>query len=151
MRLKVNDQAVEVNVAPDTPLLWALRDNLNLTGTKYACGIGACGACAVLMNGHLVKSCSTTVASAEGYDIVTIEGLSKDGLHPVQQAWIDEDIPQCGYCTAGQIMSAIALLEDKTNPSEQDIESAMDNICRCGAYSGIKAAIQKVAAERGGT
>lgn len=150
MRLKVNDEVFDVDVAPDTPLLWVLRDNLNLTGTKYACGIGTCGACSVLVNGHLIRSCATTAANAEGYDIVTIEGLSKDGLHPLQEAWIEEDIPQCGYCTAGQIITAIALLEEKSNPTDQEIEAAMDNICRCGAYSKIKTAIKKVALERGG-
>lgn len=149
MRLNVNGDDIEVEVDPDTPLLWVLRDNLNMTGTKYGCGIGACGACTVLMNGHPVKSCSTTAEASQGYNIVTIEGISDDASHPVQQAWIDEDVPQCGYCQSGQIMTAIALLNDKSNPTDEDINAAMTNICRCGTYSRIRKAIKKVALERG--
>ncbi len=149
MRLNVNGDDIEVEVDPDTPLLWVLRDNLNMTGTKYGCGIGACGACTVLMNGHPVKSCSTIAEASQGYNIVTIEGISDDASHPVQQAWIDEDVPQCGYCQSGQIMTAIALLNDKSNPTDEDINAAMTNICRCGTYSRIRKAIKKVALERG--
>ncbi|MBT4492846.1 MAG: (2Fe-2S)-binding protein [Gammaproteobacteria bacterium] len=149
IQLNINDQAVEVDVAPDTPLLWVLRDNLNLTGSKYACGIGQCGACTVLMNGHAVRSCATAVSDATNYDIVTIEGLSEDASHPVQLAWIEEDVPQCGYCQSGQILTAVALLNDKSNPTDEEIEAAMTNICRCGTYSKIRKAVKKVARERG--
>lgn len=149
MRLNVNGEDVEVDVEPDTPLLWVLRDNLNLTGTKYGCGIGACGACTVLMNGHPVKACSTTAEGSSGYNIVTIEGLSEDASHPLQRAWIEEDVPQCGYCQSGQIMTAVALLNEKANPTDEDINDAMTNICRCGTYSKIRKAIKKVALERG--
>jgi aerobic-type carbon monoxide dehydrogenase small subunit (CoxS/CutS family) len=147
--LTINKQDVEIDVEPDTPLLWVLRDNLNMTGTKFACGIGQCGACTVLMNGHPVKSCTTTLAQSAGYNIVTIEGLSEDASHPVQQAWIEEDVPQCGYCQSGQILTAVSLLADKANPTDEEIDAAMTNICRCGTYSKIRKAIKKVALERG--
>lgn len=149
MRLNVNGKDIEVDVEPDTPLLWVLRDNLNLTGTKYGCGIGACGACTVLMNGHPVKSCTTTAAGSEDYNVVTIEGLSEDASHPVQLAWIEEGVPQCGYCQSGQILSAVALLSEKSNPTDEEIDKAMTNICRCGTYTKIRTAINKVALDRG--
>jgi len=148
-RLNINNQSIVVDVDPQTPLLWVLRDNLNLTGTKYACGIGQCGACTVLMNGHAVRACTTTAAAAEGYEIVTIEGLAEDGRHPVQQAWIDHDVPQCGYCQSGQVLAAVALLNDKSNPTDAEIDAAMTNICRCGTYRSIREAIRQVAIERG--
>ncbi len=148
MLLKINDREFEVEVAPDTPLLWVLRDNLNLTGTKYGCGIGQCGACTVLMNGHAVRSCTTTATQAEGYEIVTIEGLSEDASHPVQQAWIAEDVPQCGYCQSGQILAAVSLLGSTSNPTDEEIDAAMTNICRCGTYANIRRAIRKVIVER---
>ena len=149
LRLNINGQAIALDVDSETPLLWVLRDNLNLTGTKYACGIGQCGACTVLMNGHAVRSCTTTAAAAEGYDIVTIEGLAASGRHPVQQAWIDHDVPQCGYCQSGQVLAAVALLNDKSNPTDAEIDAAMTNICRCGTYRSIREAIRQVAIERG--
>lgn len=148
LKLKINDNVVELDVDPATPLLWALRDNLNLTGTKYGCGIGQCGACTVHLNGHAVKSCMTTVAEAEGFDVVTIEGLSSNADHPVQKAWIEGDVPQCGYCQSGQIMAAAALLQRTTSPSDEQIDTAMTNICRCGTYPGIRAAIKKAATSR---
>ena len=150
MLLKINGQDIELDIDPDTPLLWVLRDHLNMTGTKYACGIGQCGACTVLMNGHAVKSCMTSASQAGGaFDIVTIEGLSDDASHPVQRAWIEGDVPQCGYCQSGQILAAVALLEDKSNPTDAEIDAAMTNICRCGTYQRIRSAIKKVALERG--
>jgi len=149
IQININDETIEVDAAPDTPLLWVLRDNLNLTGTKYGCGIGQCGACTVLMNGRAVRSCVTSVSQATGYDIVTIEGLSTDASHPVQQAWIEEDVPQCGYCQSGQILGAVALLSEKSNPTDEEINAAMTNICRCGTYSKIRAAIKRAATERG--
>ena len=149
--LNINEKDIEIDVAPDTPLLWVLRDNLDLTGTKYGCGIGQCGACTVLMNGHPVKSCATPVGKATDYNIVTIEGLSADASHPVQKAWIEEDVPQCGYCQSGQILSAVALLNEKSNPSDEEISAAMTNICRCGTYSRMRTAIKKVALARSQT
>jgi isoquinoline 1-oxidoreductase alpha subunit len=148
VKLNINGQQIELDIDPNTPLLWALRDQLNLTGTKYGCGIGQCGACTVHMNGQAVRSCTTTVAEVEQFDIVTIEGLSDDRSHPVQVAWIEGDVPQCGYCQSGQIMAAAALLNQTTNPSDQQINDAMTNICRCGTYPGIRAAIKKAAASR---
>ena len=150
IQLTVNKEQVTVEVDPDTPLLWVLRDHLNLTGTKYSCGIGQCGACTILANGKPLKSCLTPVSAAITYDIVTIEGLSKDASHPVQQAWIEHDVPQCGYCQSGQVLTAVALLDESSNPSDEDIERAMTNICRCGTYAEIKSAIKKVASSRGG-
>ena len=151
IRLNINKQDVEVDVSPDTPLLWVLRDNLNLTGTKFACGVGQCGACTVLMNGDPVRSCTTIAAEAQGYDIITIEGLSSDASHPVQLAFIEEDVPQCGYCQSGQVMTAVALLKEKPNPTDEEINRAMTNICRCGTYSKIRSAIKKVALDPGET
>ena len=151
--LNVNGTTFELNVAPDTPLLWVLRENLGLTGTKYGCGISQCGACTVHINGEAVRSCATPVRSAVGKEIVTIEGLSRSGLHPVQAAWMAEDVPQCGYCQPGQIMSAAALLARIPDPSDDDIDKAMSgNICRCGTYQRIRRAIHRAAAiiARGG-
>ena len=134
-----------MEVEPDTPLLWVLRDHLNLTGTKYGCGIAQCGACTVHLNGTPSRSCSIPVSGVLEVDIVTIEGLSKDKSHPVQKAWIKEDVPQCGYCQSGQIMAAVSLLAKNANPSDSDIDNAMTNICRCGTYSRIRKAIHSVA------
>ena len=149
--LTINGEDIEVDVPPDKPLLWVLRDELNMTGTKYGCGIAYCGACTVLLNGHPAKSCRTTVSQASGYDVITIEGLSDDASHPVQRAWLEENVPQCGYCQSGQIMAAVALLNATSNPTDDEIDAAMTNICRCGTYSRIKKAIKKVALERGTT
>jgi len=145
--LNVNGKVHEVDASPDTPLLWVLRDYLSLTGTKYGCGMALCGACTVHLNGEAVRSCSTPIAAAQGQKITTIEGLSADSNHPLQQAWLLEDVPQCGYCQSGQIMSAAVLLRKNGNPSDTDIDNAMSgNICRCGTYPRIKKAI-KVAAK----
>ncbi|MBL4680679.1 MAG: (2Fe-2S)-binding protein [Pseudomonadales bacterium] len=149
VKINVNGQQYELNVDPSTPLLWVLRDNLNLTGTKYGCGISQCGACTVHMNGQAVRSCSIPVSQVEQFKIVTIEGLSEDASHPVQKAWIEEDVPQCGYCQSGQIMTAVTLLENNANPSDEEIDRAMTNICRCGTYQRIRRAIHKVAAKGG--
>lgn len=148
MELRVNGKSYQVDVEPDTPLLWVLRDNLNLTGTKYGCGIGECGACTVHLNGSAVRSCVISVSDASNFTIKTIEGLSEDNSHPVQQAWIEEDVPQCGYCQSGQIMAAAALLDRDANVTLEDIEKVMTNICRCGTYTRIKAAIGVAAAIR---
>ncbi len=148
VRLNINGQSHELDIDPETPLLWALRDNLNLTGTKYGCGIGVCGACTVHMNGHPVRSCRTTVAQSEQFDIVTIEGLSENADHPVQLAWIEEDVPQCGYCQSGQIMAAVSLLKQNAKPTDEEIDQAMTNICRCGTYPQIRAAIHAAVRRR---
>ena len=146
IKLNVNNVPATVNVPPDTPLLWVLRDVLNLTGAKYGCGIGLCGACTVLVGGRAVRSCMTQVGSAAAQPITTIEGLSPDGLHPVQVAWEAMDVPQCGYCQAGQIMSAAALLQRTPHPTDSDIDAAMSgNLCRCGTYTRIRQAIHKAA------
>ena len=147
MQITINGQLYSVDVAPDTPLLWVLRDTLGLTGTKFGCGIAQCGACTVLLNGTPIRSCVTPIAAAAGAEITTIDGLGSDGeLHPLQQAWLDLQVPQCGYCQSGQILSAVALLETNPKPSDEDINTAMlGNICRCGMYSRIKAAIKQVA------
>lgn len=147
IKLNVNGKQHELDVAPDTPLLWVIRENIGLTGTKFGCGISQCGACTVHLNGVPVRSCMTPVASAQGAMITTIEGIASGGeLHPVQQAWIEEQVPQCGYCQSGQIMSAVALLREKPNPTDEDIDSAMSgNVCRCGMYSRIKKGIKRVA------
>jgi aerobic-type carbon monoxide dehydrogenase small subunit (CoxS/CutS family) len=140
--LTVNGEKRTVDVSPDTPLLWVLRDSLGLVGTKYGCGIAQCGACTVHLNGTAVRSCSLPVSSLNNAKITTIEGLSKDGDHPVQQAWIEVDVPQCGYCQAGQIMQASSLLAKNPKPTDEQIESAMNgNICRCGTYHRVKEAI----------
>jgi isoquinoline 1-oxidoreductase subunit alpha len=144
--LKVNGKGYEVEVPPDTPLLWVIRESIGLTGTKYGCGMARCGVCTVHVNGKAVRSCVMPVSSVAGKEIVTIEGLSTDDSHPVQQAWIAEDVPQCGYCHSGQIMSAVALLAEKPNPSDADIDEAMSgNICRCGTYQRIRRAIHRAA------
>ncbi len=145
MKLTVNDVDYNVDVEPDTPLLWVLRDNLNLTGTKYGCGINQCGACTVLMNGQAVRSCTTPVSQAANFKVVTIEGLSEDRSHPVQQAWIEEDVPQCGYCQSGQILAAVSMLRQVDEPTDEDIDRYMTNICRCGTYPRIRAAIKSAA------
>ena len=144
--LKVNGTIREVNVDPTTPLLWVLRDHLKLVGTKYGCGIAQCGACTIHLNGIAVRSCQIPISAIEKDEITTIEGLSEKANHPVQQAWLKHDVPQCGYCQAGQIMSASALLNTNSNPSDEEIDAAMNgNICRCGTYTRIKAAIKTVA------
>jgi isoquinoline 1-oxidoreductase subunit alpha len=143
---KVNGKNYDVDVPVDTPLLWVLRENLELTGTKYGCGMALCGACTVHVNGNAVRSCVTPISSAAGKEIVTIEGLSPGNSHPVQKAWIDEDVPQCGYCQSGQIMSAVALLSANPAPTDEDIDQAMSaNICRCGTYQRIRKAIHRAA------
>lgn len=145
-KLTVNGQARTVNVEPDTPLLWVLRDVLNLHGTKYGCGIGQCGACTVHLGGHPVRSCLTAVGAATKGAITTIEGLSTDGTHPLQVAWREVDVPQCGYCQAGQIMSAAALLKEHPHPTDEEIDTAMNgNLCRCGTYVRVRKAIHAVA------
>lgn len=144
--LNINGKSQSVDVDPSTPILWVLRDHLDLVGTKYGCGIAQCGACTVIMDGNAIRSCSVPVSSAEGAKITTIEGLSENGDHPVQKAWMQHDVPQCGYCQAGQIMSAVALLDNNPSPSDEDIDQAMNgNICRCGTYVRIKKAIKTAA------
>ena len=151
-RINVNGKAVEVDVDPDTPLLWVLRDVLGLTGTKFGCGMALCGACTVHLEGIATRSCQTPISAIGDRPVTTIEGLAKDRSHPVQQAWIELDVPQCGYCQSGQIMSASALLATKPNPSDADIDAAMaGNICRCGTYQRIRAAIHRAAEIKGGT
>jgi len=143
--LQINGRPVNVAAAPDTPLLWVLRDELGLTGTKYGCGVAQCGACTVLANGTPIRSCAMPIEGLQGQAISTIEGLG--GTHPVQQAWVRHDVPQCGYCQSGQIMSAVALLNATPKPDDAAIDSAMSgNICRCGAYQRIRAAIKDAAA-----
>ncbi len=150
--LKVNGLAMNVDVDPSTPLLWVLRDTLNLTGTKYGCGMAQCGACTVHLNGEAIRSCVKRVADAVGKEITTIEGLSADLSHPLQKAWIEIDVPQCGYCQSGQIMSAAVLLAENSQPTDADIDDAMTgNICRCGTYLRIREAIHRAAEmKRGG-
>ena len=144
--LRVNGRERQVTVAPDTPLLWVLRDTLDLTGTKFGCGVGMCGACTVHIDGDAVRSCTTPVTEAVGKAITTIEGLSPDSSHPLQLAWIAEDVPQCGYCQSGQIMQAAALLAKKPHPSEDEVLEAMNgNLCRCGTYQRIRRAIERAA------
>lgn len=147
-QLKINGKSQTVDVDRDTPLLWVLRDNLNLVGTKYGCGIGQCGSCMVHVDGAIAKSCLLQVSQLQGMEITTIEGLSEDGSHPVQQAWKEVDVPQCGYCQTGQIMTAAAFLENNTDPSQSEIRTAMQpNICRCASYNSIEKAV-KVAADK---
>jgi aerobic-type carbon monoxide dehydrogenase small subunit (CoxS/CutS family) len=144
--LTVNGNTHEVDVEPETPLLWVLRDNLGLTGTKFGCGIAQCGACTVHIDGQPIRACSTPAASAVGRQITTIEGLSRDGSHPVQRAWIEHTVPQCGYCQSGQIMAAAALLARAPNPTDLEIDSALaGHLCRCGTYSRIRRAIHRAA------
>ena len=145
--LRVNGTQHEVDATPDTPVLWVLRDHLNLVGTKFGCGIAQCGACTIHLGDNAVRSCSLPVSSVGDRAITTIEGLSDDGDHPVQQAWLEHDVPQCGYCQAGQIMSAAALLNQRSSVTDEDIDRAMrGNICRCGTYLRIRAAIKTAAA-----
>jgi isoquinoline 1-oxidoreductase alpha subunit len=143
--LRINGRDVAVDADPDTPLLWVIRDHVNLTGTKFGCGAGLCGACTVHLDGAAIRSCITPVADAEGAEITTIEGLSRDGSHPVQQAWLAEQVPQCGYCQPGMIMAAAALLADTPRPSDGDIDAAMTNLCRCGTYDRVRRAIHRAA------
>jgi isoquinoline 1-oxidoreductase alpha subunit len=146
IELTINNVAKTVDVAPDTPLLWVLRDTLNLHGTKYGCGMGLCGACTVIVAGQAIRSCLTQVSTVAGKAVTTIEGLSPDGLHPVQVAWEAIDVPQCGYCQAGQIMSATALLAHTPHPTDGEIDAAMSgNLCRCGTYPRIRQAIRQAA------
>jgi len=148
--IKVNGKDQAVNVMADTPLLWVLRDTLGLCGTKYGCGVGDCGACTVLIDGEAKKSCQIAAEDAAGKQVLTIESLSPDGTHPLQKAWIEEDVPQCGYCQSGQIMAAYGLLKKTPSPTDDQIDEAMDrNLCRCGTYQRIRAAI-KTAAKSGG-
>src|SRR6266850_2896635 len=151
MQIRVNGAAHEIDVENEMPLLWALRDALDLTGTKYGCGVAYCGACTVLLDGKPVRSCTLPVAAAAGKEVTTIEGLGKPGaLHPVQQAWLEHQVPQCGYCQSGQILAAVALLRATPNPSDAEIDAAMTNVCRCGTYGRIRAAIHAAARAQGG-
>ncbi|MDT0621508.1 (2Fe-2S)-binding protein [Croceitalea vernalis] len=145
-QINVNGESKSVDVSADTPVLWVLRDHLDLVGTKYGCGIGQCGACTVHVDGTAMRSCSMTLEQLDGKAITTIEGLSEDGKHPVQEAWKEVDVPQCGYCQSGQIMTASAFLEKNPNPSEEEIKNAMHgNICRCASYNRIYRAVEKAA------
>lgn len=149
--LNINNETREMDVDPNMPLLWVLRDVLGLTGTKFGCGIAQCGCCTVHLEGEAIRSCITPISQAKGKKVVTIEGLSPEGNHPLQVAWVEEDAPQCGYCQAGQVMNAAALLDKNPNPTDQEIIDAMaGNLCRCGTYNRIRKAI-KNAAEKGGT
>ena len=141
--LEINRKIYQVDVPADTPLLWALRDHLKLHGTKYGCGIEQCGACTVHLNGRAVRSCGITVGEVAGKSVTTIEGLSSDSSHPVQQAWTEVDVPQCGYCQTGMIMATAALLERNPRPTDQDIDRVITNICRCGTYNQVRAAIHR--------
>jgi len=148
LRLTVNGTEHTLDVHPEMPLLWVLRDVLNLTGTKYGCGMGQCGACTVHLDGLAIRSCSTSVAAAVGKQVITIEGLSSESDHPLQRAWLAEHVPQCGYCQAGQLMQAAAFLSTNRDPSAADIDAAMaGNLCRCGTYQRIRQAIQRAAKE----
>jgi isoquinoline 1-oxidoreductase alpha subunit len=145
-RFTVNGKAHEIDVDPTTPLLWVLREQVGLTGTKYGCGIAQCGACTVHVDGMAARSCSLLVSDAEGKQITTIEGLAENGgLHPVQKAWLDHDVPQCGYCQSGMIMAVAALLQEKPKPTDADIDAAITNICRCGTFQQVRAAIHTAA------
>jgi isoquinoline 1-oxidoreductase subunit alpha len=149
-KLNVNGKVRDVQVEADTPLLWVLREQVGLTGTKYGCGVAQCGACSVHINGELVRSCGLPVGAVKATDkIVTIEGLSAASSHPVQKAWAALDVPQCGYCQSGQIMAAAALLKSKPKPTDKDIDDAMSNICRCGTYQRIRAAVHMAAGKKG--
>ncbi|MDE3188756.1 MAG: (2Fe-2S)-binding protein [Acidobacteriota bacterium] len=148
MKLTVNNQTMQVDAAPDTPLLWVLREHLGLKGAKFGCGVGACGACTVIVDGRAVRSCITKVSAVAGSKITTLEGLSADGTHPVQKAWDEVDVPQCGYCQSGQMMSAVALLENTPKPTDAQIDTAMNgNLCRCGTYARIREAIHRAAGQ----
>ena len=148
IKLVVNGQRRTLDIEPQMPLLWVLRDELGLTGTKYGCGIGQCGACTVHIDGAPVRACVTAVQDAQGAAITTIEGLAHKGLHPVQEAWVAEEVPQCGYCQPGQIMAAAALLSHNPNPTDRDIDQAMTNICRCATYTRIRAAIKQASGQK---
>ena len=149
--LTVNGRSITVSVDPDTPLLWVLRDDLNLTGTKYGCGIGLCGSCTVLVDGKPVKACKTRISRLAGRQVLTIEGLDPDAQHPLQRAWIEEDVPQCGYCQSGQIMTAVSLLERSPQPDDEEIREAMSPVlCRCGTYQRIHRAIRRAADDMAG-
>jgi isoquinoline 1-oxidoreductase alpha subunit len=146
IKLTINKKSYEVDVDPDTPLLWVLRDVIGLVGTKYGCGVAQCGACVVHLNGEAVRSCVTKLSRAAGQKVTTIEGLSENNDHPLQKAWMELDVPQCGYCQSGQIMSAAVLLQENQNPTDEDITNAMEgNICRCGTYLRIRKAIHRAA------
>ena len=149
--LEINRKIYQVDVPADTPLLWALRDPLKRHGTKYGCGIEQCGACTVHLNGRAVRSCGITVGEVAGKSVTTIEGLSSDSSHPVQQAWTEVDVPQCGYCQTGMIMATAALLERNLKPSDRDIDRTISNICRCGTYNQVRAAIHRAAQIKEGT
>ena len=150
--IEVNGHSYEVEALPETPLLWVLRESLGLTGTKYSCGIGQCGTCTVHMDGQAVRSCTVTIEACEAASITTIEGLATNGAHPLQEAWLEEQVPQCGYCQPGQIMQAAALLSSNPQPSTSEIFQAMQGVlCRCGTYQRILHAIETVAAEGGGS
>lgn len=148
--LTVNGTRHELDIEPETPLLWVLRDEIGMTGTKYGCGVAQCGACTVHLNDDAVRSCSVSAGDANGAKITTIEGLSKDGGHPVQRAWIAEDVPQCGYCQSGQIMAAAAFLKKNPKPTDAQIDAEITNICRCGTYPRLRAAIHRAAASTNG-
>ncbi len=151
-KLSVNGQTHTVDATPDTPLLWVLRDQLNLVGTKYGCGVGMCGACTIHLNGQAVRSCQLPVSAVTGQKIVTIEGLAENASHPLQRAWIELDVPQCGYCQSGQIMSAAALLANNPKPTDSDIDGAMTgNLCRCATYNRIRAGIHRAVELTAGT
>ena len=145
IEVTINGKQQVVDAEPDTPLLWVIRDLVGLTGTKFGCGIGLCGSCSVQMDGEVIRSCATPVSAAAGRRITTIEGISADRSHPVQQAWIEEDVPQCGYCQSGMIIATVTLLEKNPNPADDDINAAITNICRCGTYNRIRRAIHKAA------
>ena len=146
IRLEINGAPHQIDVEPDTPLLWVLRDIVGLTGTKFGCGIAECGCCTVHVDGASMRSCSTPIASLDGAKITTIEGLSSDRSHPVQQAWIEEDVPQCGYCQSGQIMATVAFLKQYPQPTDADIDANLTNICRCGTYERLRRAVHRAAA-----
>ncbi len=145
IELKINGKPHLVDIESDTPLLWAIRDTVGLTGTKYGCGIEQCGACTVLIGKRPVRSCGMTVGEAAGKDVTTIEGLSEDSTHPVQLAWVEQQVPQCGYCQSGQIMAAVSLLERSPDPSDKEIDRGMLNLCRCGTYPRVRKAIRRAA------
>ncbi len=145
IKLSINGKTRQVDVEPEMPLLWVLRDVLDMKGTKFGCGLGQCGACTVHLNGEPTRSCVLPASAAVGKKITTIEGISRNGSHPVQKAWVEHQVPQCGYCQSGQIMAAVALLEKKRNPTDQDIDAAMTNLCRCGTYARIRTAIHAAA------
>ena len=143
IKLKINGENYSVDAEPETPLLWVIRDSLNLTGTKYGCGIQQCGACTVMVGARPVRSCGVTIEEIKGKEITTIEGISKDSLHPVQTAWVEEQVPQCGYCQSGQIIASVALLNRNPNPTDKEIDRSMLNLCRCGTYPRIRQAIHR--------